>query len=82
MIILPFGEVILKKGLKDAVSWRIDLYVGAVICFILTAYQVFDDSKQRIIVMVNETNIIKWLLAYVSYLGNIFVATAVFFTIL
>ena len=32
--------------------------------------------------MANERNWLKWILAYVSYLGNILVATAVFFTIL
>ena len=72
----------LEKGLQKAITWNFDLFIGAVICFILTAYQVFDDSKQRIIVMVNKGNIFQWVIAYISYVGNIFVATAVFFTIL
>jgi len=83
MIISVFYKNMVETGdLQKAIKWDIDLYLAAVLCFILTAYQVFDDSKQRIIVMANERNWLKWLLAYVSYIGNIFVATAVFFTIL
>jgi len=83
MIINGFDKSMIKTGdLQKAIKWELDIYFAAVLCFILTAYQVFDDCKQRIIVMANERNWIKWILAYISYVGNVFVATAVFFTIL
>jgi hypothetical protein len=77
-----FKAIEKSGGLAHAIKWDIDLYFASIICFILTSYQVFDDCKQRIIVMANERNWLRWILAYISYCGNMFVATAVFLTIL
>lgn len=58
------------------------MYIAAILCFVMVSYQVFDDSKQRVIVMTFTRSLTAFFLAYISYITNMFVATAIFFTIL
>jgi len=82
VIIKNFYKGVDKTGLQNLLHWDFGLYISAIVCFCLTAYQTFDDGKQRIINMTNTRNPIMWLLNYTAYVANFAVATAVFFTIL